>query len=143
MLAPMAIHLIYFESQRGEILLPPTSDTPCPRGHILREANTISEVHDLERRLQRQELDRHEQQLERDHDWAEEKRREVRRRLISRIDSAATDEYTKEFLRNWMMLRDEKRREYYKNQFRCREVYLEGLHFDRPQTLDEVTKGKS
>lgn len=138
----MAIHLVYFESQRGEILLPPTSDTPRPRGHILREANSINEVHDLERRLQRQEADKHEQQLERDHDVTESSRREIRRRLIARIDSCATDEYTKDFLRNWMMLRDEKRREYYKNQFRCREVYLEALNFDRPQTLGEVTKGK-
>jgi hypothetical protein len=136
----MAIRLVYFEGPKGDILLPPTSDTPCPPGYILREANYINEVHELERKLQRQDMDRFEQQLERDYNVTEAKRAEVRRRLAARIDSCATDEYTKEFLRNWMMLRDEKRREYYKNQFRCREVYLEALHFDRPQTLGEVVK---
>jgi hypothetical protein len=138
----MAIHLVYYETQKGEILLPPTSDTPCPPECILREANTINEVHALEKRLQQQEMGRIEQQLERDYERTEQARKRSRSKLIDRINSCATDEYTRDFLKHWLMLRDEKKFEYYKTQFRAREIYLEGLHFDRPQTISEASHGK-
>ena len=137
----MAIHLVYFESPSGEILLPPTSDTPTPRGCIRKEANFINEVLALEKRLEQQTRDRDERQAEAQQAMMEPVRVRVRRNIMSAIASADTDAYTKDFLRHWCMCVDEKRAKYTAS-YRAREVYLEALNYDRPQTLIDVTHGK-
>lgn len=136
----MALHIIYFENASGVISLPPTSDTPTPPGYVRKEANTIYEVLALEKRMQREALDRAEREVERDSLAFEEARRDVRRRILSRIESVETDEMTKEFLRGWCKLRDETRRQKYTDFIHQRLSYFEALHFDKPRDAGEILK---
>jgi hypothetical protein len=134
----MAIHLLYFEDRDGNISLPPTSDTPCPPAYQRCEANTIAEVESLERRMQqasRAKADR--EGIE----WEQaglEVRRANRRSIMTAIESASTDQYTKDFLREWCKLRDESRRAKYKEIFQQREGYFEALHNDKMRNAEEL-----
>lgn len=130
--------LVWFENRKGEIQLPPTFDTPLPPGFERREAHDIYEVIRIEKRIRQQEDERLERQLERDSAMRDDAHRRIRRSMMSNIASSSVSEYEKDFLREWCKLRDGERRDYYTNAFNQRRVYLEALHYDRPQTLIDV-----
>jgi hypothetical protein len=134
----MPLHVVYFENSSGVISLPPTSDTPTPSGYIRKEANTIYEVAALEKRMQRDSVDRAEQECERDEALFMEKRREIRRKIMARMESVDTDLQTKEFLRGWCQLRDETRRQKYADIIHQRLSYFELLNFDKPRNAEEL-----
>jgi hypothetical protein len=136
----MALHVVYFKNAAGKISLPPTSDVPAPRGYERCEANTIYEVIELERLMQREALDRAEQEAERDFNMCEPARQEVRRKIMTRLESSDTDEMTKEFLRGWCQLRDETRRKKYADIIHQRLSYFELLNFDKPRNAEEILK---
>ena len=47
-------------------------------------------------------------------------------------------EWEREFIRQWLKLRDERKKEHYAKLFEHRRVIAEALEFDRPQTAEEV-----
>src|SRR5580704_17495477 len=135
----MAIHLRFFERRNGDILLPPDDETPCPRDCLLREANTLAEVDRLQRRLQQQTYERCQRELLRDEDAFAEARERVRSDLTTKLASAATSEYEREFLRAYIQLREEKR-DKYRQRFACDVAYLEMRENDRPRNAEEILK---
>src|ERR1700690_2878842 len=114
----MAIHLRYFERKDGTVLLPPTDDTPCPADCLDLEANTLDEVDRLQKRLQQATYARCQQEQMRDEAAFAEARERTRSALTAKIASAATSQYERDFLREYIKLREEKR-EKYRSRFTC------------------------
>ena len=135
----MAIHLVYFESRDGTISLPPDDSTPCPDGYQRCEANTLAEVDRLQSRLQRDTYERCQRELLRDEEATTQARERVRSALTAKIASAATTEYERDFLREYIKLREEKR-EKYRQRFSCDVAYLEMRENDRPRNAEELLK---
>lgn len=133
----MAIHLRFFERSNGEILLPPTSDTPCPKDCIEKEANSLAEVDVLQKRLQTLTAVRRARELQTDEDtfaWARER---VRADLTTVLASSATSQYERDFIREYLKLREEKRAKYHQR-FACDVAYLEMRENDRPRNAEEL-----
>lgn len=139
-------YLVYDINASGRITLPPIErgescpSTPPRKGYDRRECNTIREVEKIEKILQRQTFDEREKQAEVDANTFLELKRQVRRNIITAIESSSTDQYTKDFLKAWCELRDEKRRDHYANILRQRECYIEALHNDSPRPPDVMLK---
>lgn len=136
----MPCYVVYFERSDGTIFIPPDHTTPTPDGMIRRECQSISEVHALERRMQQEARDRAEQEAEGELARTLERQRQIRRHIMTSIESSSTSQYDKDFLRAWCQLRDDKRREHYKRLFQQREAYFESLHYDKPRNAEEVLK---
>lgn len=146
----MAIHLLFLESRSGEIALPPDAETayltlkdPRWQGWELREANSLSEVDRLQKRLQQAEYDRLQQEGERDLRVWQSRIDSVRSNLSQRAASSATSEYERDFIREWIKLRDEKRREDYKKRYEVDMAaysFFEQREFDKPRNAEEVLK---
>jgi hypothetical protein len=133
----MAIHLRYFERRDGTILLPPSDDIPCPADCIDREANTLAEVDALQRRLQQATYARCQRELIADEQAFAIARSEVASRLSARMASSATTPYEKDFLREYVKLREEKR-DKYRARFACDRAYLELRENDHPRNAEEL-----
>jgi hypothetical protein len=133
----MAIHLVYFKSRDGTISLPPTDDTPCPPDYMRCEANTLDEVDKLQKRLQQATYERCQREYQRDEEAFREARERVRSSLTTKLSSAATDEWEKEFIRGYLQLREEKR-EKYRNVFMCREAYLMARENDEKSSANAM-----
>jgi hypothetical protein len=135
----MAIHLIYFRSRDGVIALPPTDDTPCPPNHERCEANSLNEVDALQRTLQAQTYARCQSEQTRDEVAFAEARERVRSDLTARLSSRATTQYERDFIREYLKLREEKR-EKYRARFACDTAYLEMRENDKPRNAEELLK---
>lgn len=135
----MAIHLRYFERPDGTVLLPPSDDIPCPADCLDREANTLTEVDALQKRLQAATYARCQRERMRDEVAFAESRQRVIDNIHSRIASAATTQYEKDFLREYIKLREEKR-EKYRQRFACDTAYLELRENDHPRNAEELLK---
>ena len=68
-----------------------------------------------------------------------ESRERVRASITARISSAATTEYEKEFLREYIKLREEKR-DKYRQKFTCDVAYLEMRENDKPRNAEEILR---
>ena len=134
----MPCYVVYFENAQGKISLPPTLDTPTPPGYERRECQSISQVRELERRMAQEARDRRDAEWEHEQESWTEARRDIRRRIMTSIESSSTSQYEKDFLRSWCQLRDEKRRDHYQRIFEQREAYFEALHYDKPRNAEEV-----
>lgn len=113
----------------GYILLAPYSEFPTPAGYSREEAGTLPEVDRLQKRLQEQSRREWEAEYECDEaQWVERCER-TRGNLYARLASSATSEWDKEFIRNYLQLREEKR-DKYKQRFFERTAYLHAREFD-------------
>jgi hypothetical protein len=135
----MAIHLRYFERADHTILLPPDDATACPPDCILREANTLAEVDILQKRLQAATYARCQDELARDESAFAEVRARVISNITARIASSTTTQYERDFLREYIKLREEKR-EKYRQRFACDTAYLELRENDKPRNAEELLK---
>jgi hypothetical protein len=122
--------VIYFRFPNGHLLLAPYSSFPTPEFAIREYADTLAQVDRLEEALQRQELDRGEREMERDHTLIEAKSQEIRDRIYSRMTSGSTTEFEREFLRLYLQLRDERKREKYRQRYLEYSMYLSARHND-------------
>jgi hypothetical protein len=122
--------VIYFRYPNGHLVLAPYSDFPTPSGAIKEAADTLAQVDRLEAALQRQELDRGEQELQHDVERIQAKSQEVRDRIYARMVSGSTTPYEREFLRLYLQLRDERKREKYRQRFLEYSMYLSARHND-------------
>jgi hypothetical protein len=136
--------VIYFENSQGEISMPPTTDDALRlkeemgrRGWEMREAGTLPEVDRLQKRLQEQEYKSRQGELEHEEVAFSEVRRQVRDRLIARMVSSSTRPYEREFIRNYLMLREEKRVKYQKR-FLADECYITVREFNSKHHLHDI-----
>lgn len=148
----MPIHLRYFvhahadDHAENKIALPPDSATPCPPGYEEREANTLAEVDRLQRQLQSIEFAKLQREGERDAaQWAD-RLKAADDRLRTRAASSATTPYERDFIAEWLKLRDEKKREHFRQRFEVDMAaysYFPAREFDNPeeraQTLLDAT----
>jgi hypothetical protein len=137
----MAIHLRYFERRDGTILLAPDDISglraTCPPDCIEREANTLAEVDALQRRLQAATYERCQRELLRDEAAFAESRQRVIDSIHQTLASSATTQYERDFLREYVKLREEKR-EKYRQRFACDTAYLELRENDKPRNAEEL-----
>lgn len=105
------------------------SAMPTPRGWARHEACTLRECYDLQTRLQQQEMI----------DWQRESTRDVRKlearfaathdRLVARMQSSATTQYERDFIREYLKLQADKL-EKHERAFACGTAYLRVLEHD-------------
>lgn len=133
----MPLHVRYFVNAAGNILLPPTDDIPCPPSYELREANTLPEIDELQRRLEAAKRRELEAQAIRDEFTFMQERHRIYDSLNTKLNSSSTSPYEKDFIREYLKLRYEKRQEYQKR-FLCDQSYFEMREFDHKRTPAEV-----
>ena len=134
----MAIHLCYFEAEDGRLSLPPTDDTPTPPGYIRKEANTLTEVDALQHRLQQATYERCQKELQHDEAAFSVARKDTYDRLYSRMHSAATSEYEREFIKYYLQVRQPERRAEYRKKFACDTAFLELRENDKARNAEEL-----
>ena len=108
--------VLYFENAQGQISLPPTTedayhikDEMRKRGYELREADTLPKIDILQKRLQDELLKEHQQTKCREEIHFGAIRKQIRERLYSRMISAGTSAVEREFIKKYLMLREESR----------------------------------
>jgi len=122
--------VIYFRYPDGHLTLAPYSDFPTPPNAIREGAETLAQVDRLERVLQQQELDRGEREMQHDSEMIESASARIRDSLYARMTSGSTTEWEKEFLRLYLQLRDERKREKYRQRYLEYSMYLSARHND-------------
>jgi hypothetical protein len=116
--------VIYFRYPNGHLVLAPFTDCPTPDGAIKEEADTLTQIDKLVDQLRKQEYETSQREMHYDQSLMASKDKEIRDRIYQRISSSATTEYEKEFLRLYMQLRDERKRETYRQRFMEAQWYL-------------------
>jgi hypothetical protein len=116
----------------GYLLIAPYTECPTPSGYERCEALYLNDVYKLEKVLVQQERDGWEQEAELEEERFAERRAAVRDKLYARMTSSATSEYEREFISEWLKLRDDKKRAKYAQFYTERQAYLHALHFDTP-----------
>lgn len=138
----MAILLEYYERANGDILLPPDHASFLeflPPGCVRCEATDLRQIDRIQGRLEQQERIRLEQDGQREEAALAERRAEIRSSLTTRMTSAATTQYERDFLAAYLKLSDQRKRDHYQKRFTCDMAYFEMREFDRPRTPDERT----
>lgn len=137
--------VLYFEHHiTGEISIPPTDETANEiksrmehRGYNMKEACTLREIDALQKRIQEYEYKLGMRQLERDDQLYSTVRRSVRQRLIDRMVASTTHPWERDFIKNYLMIHDEKR-EHWRKQFELhRDCYFSLREYDNLNHIKE------
>ena len=131
---PGTLNVVYFvRGTDGFIMLAPYTAMPTLPGYRREVANTLGEVDVLQRKLIEQETRALEQERVTEEAAYGKMSEAVRDRLYARMTSTATDEYEKDFIREYLKLRDENKRKKYAEAFEHRRMYLWAREFDSPK----------
>ena len=110
--------VVYFVDSNGNIALPPSTeeahklrDRMRSRGYELREAGTLHEIDVLQKQMEEKEFAQARMELDRNERAVADKRKEIRERLMARMISSSTSQYERDFIKAWLMMRDDKRKE--------------------------------
>ena len=136
--------VIYFRCERGHIVLAPYSECPTPQGceyqspinaircnaRCGREgAGSLSEIDDLQRKLTDQENEKHTLEQQFDQMQTAPGRQRVQDALYAKLVSSATSEAEKEFIREYLRLRQDLRGKHHAK-FASYSVYINAREFD-------------
>jgi hypothetical protein len=124
--------IIYFRRADGYIILAPYTSAPCPEDCVREEADTLPAARKLQDILVSQERRQWESEHHYDLALVARQEAEMRDKFNERIASTGTSQYEKDFLRAWMQLRDERKREKYRKLYEQRQAYLYSLEYDSP-----------
>lgn len=124
--------VIYFRNHAGRLFLAPYSDFATPPGCDREYADSLYKVHELERRLVAQEREQWEREALQE-EIRNSRVTDIRDRLYQRMCSGSTDAYEKDFIREWLKLRDDRKRKKYADILTQRNMYLTALHYDTPK----------
>lgn len=113
----------------GYHVLAPYSEMPAPYGWERRVADTLGDVDKLQDVLLQQEKRRWSRELLHDEVAFGTLRDKVRDTLYARMTSSDCPEYEKEFIRNYLKLRIDKRTRH-RNNFEHRTLFLHAREFD-------------
>lgn len=131
--------VLYYENSRGHLMLAPSTEsahwlwkekrnqfgqTLYDQGYEMKEAGSWPEIQRLQDRLIEQENRENAAVLEKHQAEREHARKRVASNLYARLISSATSDYEKEFIRNWLLLRDETKRDKYRQALEQRNTYL-------------------
>jgi len=132
---------IYFVNQRDELyptgyyILAPYSDFPTPWGWLRYEAETLSEVDRLQKILLQQELERARRENIRFDLVMAPLKQLVRDRLYSRMTSSDCGAYERDFIREYLKLREDKRAAHAQT-FKLTTLYLHAREMDARKGRD-------
>jgi hypothetical protein len=133
---------VYFLNMRDErypvgyYILAPYSDFPTPEGWIRYCADDWHQVGRLQRILLAQELERARREHIREHLVMEPLRKKTRDSIYSTMVSSSTSPEMRDFLRDWLKLREDKRKKHEENLYH-RTLYLHAMEYDaRPGRRD-------
>jgi hypothetical protein len=131
--------VIYFYNYRdpahpeGYLMLAPYTSYPTPPGYERREARTLPEVDKMYEVLVRQERLQWEREYFREEATFGKRQQDLRDRLYARMTSGSTGEYEKDFIKSWLELRNEKKRQKYADIFEHRHLFLSARENDIPK----------
>ncbi len=138
--------VIYFENRKdpskplGYIMLAPETNTPnyyVPEGFETMEAGTLAEVTKLQKRLEQQEFDERDVELENYKQQFAEARKEKRATLVKMMLSSDTSEHDRQFIEAYLQIRED-RREKYEKLFSQRTAYLNVMAFDEGKAQQTI-----
>lgn len=124
--------IVFFKDAKGKLMLAAYSAQPTPEGYSREYADTLPAARELEKRLQQQDRDEMEREGIRDLLATSARRKAVRDRMYASINSSATSEYDKEFLRLYIQL-DDSKTALFEQRWLERTSYLHSLHYDSPK----------
>ena len=116
--------VVYFRYPNGHLVLAPFTDCPTPDNAIREEVDTLPAIDRLVDTLRKQEYQASQNEMQYDMNLFAAKDKEIRDKLYARLTSGSTSEYEKEFLRYYLQLRDERKRETYRQRFLEAQWYL-------------------
>lgn len=129
--------ILYYQRENGEIAMPPTTEDALyfyekrfkHQGWMLKEAGTLAEVDDLQKRLVEQERRKLEYAAARDEAVSAHLWRQTGDSLRQRMMSSSTTAYEREFIELYLQLREDKR-EKHRQRFLETEMYLWAREYD-------------
>lgn len=127
---------VYFINHRdpahppGYVMLAPYTEFRTPPGYSRETARTLADIDSLQRKLQEQEVRAAENDFFREQSIVAPKEQSVRDRMYARMVSSATTPYEREFISEWLKLRDEKKRKKYAEIFTQRNMFLYAREMD-------------
>jgi hypothetical protein len=117
----------------GYVMLAPYSDFPTPRGYSREGAETLADARKLQAALIAQESAQSQDEYFRDEAAFGRRQQEIRDRLYAKMTSSATSPYERDFIREFLRLRDDKKADKYSAIFEQRAMYLHALENDAPR----------
>ena len=135
----------YFINAVGRILLPMDYEnarflepTMSKRGYRLEQVRTLHDWLRIERIIRAQDRLEIESEIYREQCGpVAQKRADVRSRLYTRLASSHTSEYEKDFIREWLSVREDKREKYISKLAEV-QTYFELLNYDKPVHVQEL-----
>ena len=121
--------VVIFVRNDGHVMLAPYSSAPCPSNCRREELDTLAAVDRLEKVLQSQEEREAEKELILDMGRTERASQMIRDRIYSHITSSATPQWEKDFLKEYLKLRDDRKRARYQERHKNL-WYLYARHHD-------------
>lgn len=117
-----------FNHPIGYIILAPYTGCPVLPGYREEYADTLSDIDKLERKLQEQDRQEHFQEYLRDNTLIAQRDAQIRDKLRSRMLSSDCSQYEKDFIELYLQLRDERKKEKYRQLFLEHQSYLWARH---------------
>ena len=127
--------VVYFVAHRvpthaeGYVMLAAYSDQPTPPGYSREYADTLDAVDRLQKRLQDQTRREFETEREAIEGAGGSVRRLIRDRLMAKLASSSTSEHDKDFIRAWLVVREDRRDEFARH-FEMRNAFLYAREMD-------------
>lgn len=130
--------ILYFVNAQGYIhLLPTDEDSKRFRkqlkklGFEMQEADTLRQAEWLQKTMQEQLYNEQQAELARDEAMTTYRRQQVKDRLTAKMNSSSTNQTEKDFIRCWLVMRDQKH-DIMKKRFTSQIGHLDALEFDDP-----------
>ncbi len=127
---PGTLNVVYFVHSNGHVTLAPYTSFPTLPDCIREVANTLPEVDRLQKRLIDQEL----RQMEAERCYEEStfgaRQQVIHDKLYARMCSSSTNQWNRDFLCEWLKLRDEKKREKYAQIYEHTNLFFHAREFD-------------
>lgn len=121
--------VVFWRKPDGYLILAPYSSAPCPSDCIREEADTLHAVDLLEKVLQAQEARAAESELILDLGRVERRSEIIRDHLYARMTSGDCPQWERDFIREYLKLRNERKRQQYAERHR-KLWYLYSNHYD-------------
>lgn len=149
--------VIYFENASGYVILAPQQigqgtalakkiyeERYRPAGWEWREAgaNGLHEVDALQKKLIDQEVSRDRRMADKSSYERDVVRREIAESLRNRMTSAATSEFEREFIRYYLELREDSKRDKYREALKQRNYYLWAREQDSSTKVEDRMKSE-
>jgi hypothetical protein len=127
--------VIYFIAHRdprhaeGYVMLAAYSSQPTPAGYSREYADTLAAVDRLQKRLQEQTRREFDAEREAIEAAGGSIRRLIRDRLMAKLASSSTSEHDKDFIRSWLVVREDRRDEFARH-FEMRNAFIHAREND-------------